>query len=99
MYIFLWVRKNAFHICFAWLRKQWFMFAIVTKYVNSDGVCFETPCSRVARFFLVQHTKTGKNVPNNHKIYQMATKHTKWPLNIPATSLQVPPKYTQIRIF
>jgi hypothetical protein len=29
--------------------------------------------SRVARFFLVQHTKTGKNIPNNHKIYRMAT--------------------------
>jgi hypothetical protein len=23
---------------------------------------------RVARFFLVQHTKTGENIPNNHKI-------------------------------
>jgi hypothetical protein len=29
---------------------------------------------RVARFFLVQHTKTGKNMPINHKIYQVATK-------------------------
>jgi hypothetical protein len=34
----------------------------------------------------VQHTKTGKNIPNDHKIYQMdttyvylmATKYTKW---------------------
>jgi hypothetical protein len=25
--------------------------------------------SRVARFILMQHTKTGKNVPNDHKIY------------------------------
>jgi hypothetical protein len=24
----------------------------------------------VARFFLVQNTKTGKNIPNYHKIYQ-----------------------------
>jgi hypothetical protein len=31
---------------------------------------------RVARFFLVQHTKTGKSIP----IYQ---KYTKWQLNIP----------------
>jgi hypothetical protein len=30
--------------------------------------------SRVARFFLGQHTKTGKNIPNNHKIYKKATK-------------------------
>jgi hypothetical protein len=28
--------------------------------------------TKVARFFLVQHTKTGK-------IYQMTTKYTKWP--------------------
>jgi hypothetical protein len=32
---------------------------------------------RVARFFWVQHTKTGKNIPNNHKIYRMTTKCTK----------------------
>jgi hypothetical protein len=35
--------------------------------------------SRVARFFLAQHTKTGKNIPNDYKIYQVATKYTKWP--------------------
>jgi hypothetical protein len=29
---------------------------------------------RVARFFLVQHTKTGEKLPNNHKIRQMVTK-------------------------
>jgi hypothetical protein len=23
--------------------------------------------------------KTGKNIPNGHKIYQMAIKFTKWP--------------------
>jgi hypothetical protein len=34
---------------------------------------------RVARFFLVQHTKTVKTIPNNNKLYQMATKYTKWP--------------------
>jgi hypothetical protein len=33
---------------------------------------------RVARFFLVQHTKTGKNL-QKHKIYQMANKYTKEP--------------------
>jgi hypothetical protein len=27
--------------------------------------------------FLAQHTKTGKNIPNNHKIYQMAEKYKK----------------------
>jgi hypothetical protein len=28
--------------------------------------------NRVARFFLVQYTKMGENIPNDHKIYQMA---------------------------
>jgi hypothetical protein len=28
--------------------------------------------SRVARFVLVQDTQTGKNIPNGHKIYQIA---------------------------
>jgi hypothetical protein len=31
--------------------------------------------ARVARFFLIQHTKTGKN-------YQNGVKYTKWPLNM-----------------
>jgi hypothetical protein len=35
--------------------------------------------TRVARFFMAQHTQTGKNIPNNQipngdKIYQMAVK-------------------------
>jgi hypothetical protein len=43
----------------------------------------DTDKSRVARFFFAQHTKTGKNIQNNLKIYQMTTKYTKWPRNIP----------------
>jgi hypothetical protein len=35
--------------------------------------------SRVARFFLVQNTKTGKNIPNFHKLYQMSIKYSKRP--------------------
>jgi hypothetical protein len=44
--------------------------------------------SRVARFFLV---------PNDHKIYQMATKYTKWPQNIPNGHkiYQMATKYTK----
>jgi hypothetical protein len=38
---------------------------------------------RVARFFLAQHTKTGNHVPNDHKMYQMAIKYSKWSQNIP----------------
>jgi hypothetical protein len=30
-----------------------------------------TILSRVARFFLVQNTKTGSKIPNDHKIYQI----------------------------
>jgi hypothetical protein len=30
-------------------------------------------------FLLVQHTKTGRNIPNYHKIYPMATKYTQLP--------------------
>jgi hypothetical protein len=51
---------------------------------------------RVARFFLVQHTKTGK-------IYQKTIQYTKQPQNIPNgrkidqhIPLQVPPKFTHI---
>jgi hypothetical protein len=29
--------------------------------------------------FLVKHTKTRKNLPNDYKIYQMTVVFTKWP--------------------
>jgi hypothetical protein len=29
---------------------------------------------RVARFFFLQHTKTGKNIPMGHKIFPIAVK-------------------------
>jgi hypothetical protein len=55
---------------------------------------------------MVQDTQTRKDIPNNHKIYQIATKYTKWPLNIPngrkncqPLRSQDPPKFTQIEIF
>jgi hypothetical protein len=35
--------------------------------------------SRVARFLLVQNTKKGRSIPNDHKIYQKAIKYFKWP--------------------
>jgi hypothetical protein len=40
---------------------------------------------RVARFFLVHDTKTGKDVPvpNEHKVYQMVIKYPQYPYNIP----------------
>jgi hypothetical protein len=43
----------------------------------------ETRClrsiARIARYFLTQYTKTGELLPNDHKMYQMAIKCTKWP--------------------
>jgi hypothetical protein len=33
----------------------------------------------VARFFLVQTYQNKKNIPNDHKLYQTAINHTKWP--------------------
>jgi hypothetical protein len=47
----------------------------------------------VARFFLLQHNKTGKNIPNYHKIDQMSIKIYQ---HLP---LQDPLQFTQIKIF
>jgi hypothetical protein len=62
--------------------------------------------TRVARFFFVHHTKMGRNIPNYHKIYQMALKYTNWPQIRPNVHkiyqllpLQGPPKFIQIGIF
>jgi hypothetical protein len=61
---------------------------------------------RVARFFLVHDTKTGKNVPNEHKLYQMAITYPKCLTNIPNGQykhkhfpIKGPQKLTQIWIF
>jgi hypothetical protein len=60
----------------------------------------------VARFFLVQNTKMGENIPNYHELYQMSIKYNKRPQNGPSVHkiyqhlpLQGPPKFTQIWIF
>jgi hypothetical protein len=46
--------------------------------------------TRVARFFVVQHTKTGKNLPNDHKIYKMAIKYAPIYLKILRMSKNIP---------
>jgi hypothetical protein len=58
---------------------------------------------QVCQIFMVQHTKTGKNIPSDNKISQIATK---WTENLPNghkiyqhLPLQDTPKFTQIRIF
>jgi hypothetical protein len=47
-------------------------------YYTKHNYCV-APCHRVARFFLDQSTKTGKSIPNYHKIYQIAIKYFQWP--------------------
>jgi hypothetical protein len=55
---------------------------------------------------LAQHTKTGKNIPDDHKLYEIVTKYTRWPYTLPNghkiyqyLPLQDPPKFIQIGIF
>jgi hypothetical protein len=49
------------------------------KSAKSSDSCVLT---RVARFFLVQHTKPGKNIQNKKKVYHIGHKNTKWLQNI-----------------
>jgi cytochrome c len=56
--------------------------------------------------FLGTTKQNGKIIPNDHKIYQMAIKYTKWMKNRPngdkiyqRLPLQDSPKLTQIGIF
>jgi hypothetical protein len=44
---------------------------------KSIGVAL--PATGVARFFLVYDTQTGKNVPNEYKMYLMVIKYPKSP--------------------
>jgi hypothetical protein len=57
------------------LRNNWF------GWLDEDGRRF-WEAIRVARFFLVQHTKTGKIYQIVHKISQTAMKYTKWKLYV-----------------
>jgi hypothetical protein len=61
---------------------------------------------RVARFFLVHDTKTGKNVQNGYTMYQMVINYPKYPWNIPSGHkiykhfpILGPQKFTSIGIF
>jgi hypothetical protein len=44
-----------------------FIYLFVARAREGEG-------SRVARFFLVQNTKMGENIPNGHKLFPMAVK-------------------------
>jgi hypothetical protein len=54
---------------------------------------------RVARFVLVHDTKTGKNVPNEHKRYQNAHKIFQMAIKYKHFTIYVPPNFAQIGIF
>jgi hypothetical protein len=75
---------------------------------QTQEVKITTKCSvsRVARFFLIQIYQIGKNMTNDHKLYQTAINYTKWLLNIPNghkiyqhLQFKGPPKFTQMGIF
>jgi hypothetical protein len=54
-------------------------------------------CTYVHIFLGTTYQK-GKNVSNDHKLYKMVTKYTKWSQNIPNGHKinQMPPKFTQL---
>jgi hypothetical protein len=64
-----------------------FLMAFLNNWQQNSGTAkfFEQILirSRVARFFSVQDTKTGNNVPNEHKVYQIVIKNPKCSENIP----------------
>jgi hypothetical protein len=47
----------------------------IDLFQDNDWLAFQ---SRVARVFLVQHPKTGKNIPIDHKLYKITIKYTKY---------------------
>jgi hypothetical protein len=46
---------------------------------NGGNQVSDSTEARVARFFMVQTYQNGKNIPNDHKLYQTAINYTKWP--------------------
>jgi hypothetical protein len=54
---------------------------------------------RVARFYSVQFTKTGKNLPNDQKTYEMVVKLSIWKQTMPTIFIPRPSNYTQLGIF
>jgi hypothetical protein len=77
----LWVSLGNLYFVAIWVWVPMYMYQ--TEFKSEKPIitlrtftAFVQHSTRVARFFLVQHTKTGENIPNNHKI-------TKWPQHIP----------------
>jgi hypothetical protein len=65
----------------------------VDEFYGSTNSLYQQGC----QIYTGTRYPTGKYIPNNHKIYQMATKYTKWPQNIPNGHkiYQMATKYTK----
>jgi hypothetical protein len=73
--LFQFLAKNIYVVTLAWTGTQWKPHPNLQSSKSTPIPVFlhmvlHRP--RVARLFLVEHTKTGKNLPNYNKIYQMA---------------------------
>jgi hypothetical protein len=49
-----------------------------TMNVRMYRLQFSLVMPKVARFFLIQTYQNGKNIPNDHKLYQTAINYTNW---------------------
>jgi hypothetical protein len=57
--------------------KAWQELCFVFYFSRGNTLTFFHRRTRVARFFLCMLPKTGKNVPNEHSMYQMVIEYTK----------------------
>jgi hypothetical protein len=46
-------------------------------------IIFSTRAQQGCKIVLNTTYQKGKNIPDDHKVYQMTIKYTKWPQNIP----------------
>jgi hypothetical protein len=84
---------------------EWQTCSLSSKRLDNESLQDKPTKTRVARFILMQHTKTGKNIPNDHILYKMAVKYARLPWNRPNGNnmykhfpVQDIPKFTQIGI-
>jgi hypothetical protein len=80
------------HWAISWFKSS-YPVSLVHAVENIFGGCPVLPDQtlvpiRVARFSLVQHTKNGEKMPNDHKICT----YSKWTQNIPTFSVERPSK-------
>jgi hypothetical protein len=88
--------------CAVWLLKHFFQLTQTSKLRSG----YSGTESGLPDFSWSKHTKWGKNITNDHKLYQTAMNDTKWPWNIPNghkiyqhLPFKGPSKFTQIGIY